>query len=270
MSAFVTFLKAYAVWIYLVLIFGILFGIKMLMDAQRLSRTTLFSLDQERATEQTYRGLILIVVFLVIMFAVTGLVLFVGPLAPPPDSAILRLPTATLPAIIFPTSTPTATPTTTPPPATETPFFTTTPTIIAPTRTFTRTINLLPTATPTSLYPFPAPKIVGPLPNGGVWSGEGQASAAITLRWECEKCFLGPSDWYEIVISYQDKNNVLRTVAGRTRDNFIPLRRIYEGGGFELYHQSREDVYNWFVQIKREPGNQPISPPSEIWKFIWH
>lgn len=268
MASLVTFVKTYALWIYLLLIFGILFGINMLVDAQRLSRTTLFSLDQERATEQTYRGLILIGVLLVAMFIVTGMVLFVAPLAPTPESPLLRGATATLPPIIFPTNTPLPSATATLIPATETPFRTATPALPTATRIVTRTIAAPPS--PTSVYVFPAPKIVGPVPNGGAWTGEGQANAAITFRWMCEQCVLGSNDWYEIVITYTDKTGVPKTVAGRTKDQFLALRRIYEGGGFELYHQAKDDTYFWSVQVKREPGNQPVSPLSETWKFIWH
>jgi hypothetical protein len=107
------------------------------------------------------------------------------------------------------------------------------------------------------------------VPNGGTWIGEGQASAAITFRWVCEPCSLGPNDWYEVVITFTDRAGAPRTYAGRTQDKFLALRRIYEGGGFEIYQKAKEDTFQWYVQIKREPGNQPLSPPSETWKFVW-
>lgn len=269
MAAFITFVRAFAVWIYLFLIFGILLGIKMLVDAQRLARTTLFSLDQERAGEQTFRGLTMIVVFLLGMFLVTVIILL-SPFAPAQDPTLGRSATATLPAFVFASSTPAPSATFTPLPRTETPFFTATPIIATATRTVTRPPLTLAQPSATPVYALSAPKIIGPLPNGGTWTGEGQATAAMTLRWTCDKCVLGSNDWYEIVISYTDKTGAPRTVVGRTQETFIPLRRIYEGGGFELYHQAKEDTFFWFVQVKREPGNQPLSPPSETWKFIWH
>ena len=271
MAAFVTFVKTYAVFIYLFLVLGILFGIKMLMDAQRLSRATLFSLDQERATQQTYSALVVMTVFLIGMFITTGIVVFVAPLAPTQDPAILRGPTPTLAAYIFPTNTraPTASPTL--PPSTETPFATATPILATATHTVIKPTNVpVAAATATPIFGMPAPIIVGPLPNGGTWIGEGQANAAMTFRWNCDPCALGSNDWYEVVISFIDKSGASRTYAGRTQDKFIALRRIYEGGGFELYQKAKEDTYQWYVVVKREPGNQPLSPPSDTWKFVWH
>jgi hypothetical protein len=72
-----------------------------------------------------------------------------------------------------------------------------------------------------------------------------------------------------VAISFIDRNGVPRTVAGRTQDKFLALRRIYEGGGFEIYQKAKEDAFQWHVQVKREPGNQPLSPPSATWKFVW-
>ena len=271
MAAFVSFIQTFAVWIYLLLIFGILLGIKMLVDAQRLSRATLFSLDHERASEQTYRGILVISIFLVLMFFVTGILLFIGPFTPQPGPVIGRTPTVLTPQI-FPTTVPTAAPTATLVPTIALPPSPIPPTTIT-TRTPTRPAVIPPTLIPPSpsiVYIFPAPKISGPLPNGGVWTGEGQANAAITFRWECAQCILGPDDQFEVVISFVDKAGTPKVAAGRTRDTFFLLRRIYEGGGFELYQQAKDDVFTWFVQIKREPGNQVVSPRSETWKFIWH
>lgn len=239
------------------------------MDAQRLSRTTLFSLDQERAGDQTYRGLGVILVFLLGMFVVTVIILL-SPLAPAQDPTTVRGVTPTLPAFVFASSTPAPSATFTALPRTETPFVSATPIVATATRVPTRPPLTTPQPTlPTPVYALSAPKIIGPLPNGGTWQGEGQANAAMTLRWTCDKCVLGANDWYEIVINYSDKTGAPKTVAGRTQESFILLRRIYEGGGFELYHQAKEDTYFWFIQIKREPGNQPLSPSSETWKFIW-
>ena len=269
MASFVVLVRTYAVWIYLVLVLGIFFGIKLLVDAQRLSRTTLFSLDQERATEQTYRSLVLIGVLIIGMFFVTVIVVLVAPLAPQTDSTILRGATSTLPPVVFSTSPRTPTQTSTALPPTETPFFTATPTIISPTFTRVATRPTSPASTPTSVYALPAPSLTAP-PNNMVSYGEGQANAAITFRWNCDQCVLGSNDWYEVVISFIDKSGIPRMYAGRTQDKFLSLKRIYEGGGFEMYQKAKEDTYQWYVQVKRDPGNQPISPSSETWKFIWH
>ncbi len=99
--------------------------------------------------------------------------------------------------------------------------------------------------------------------------GEGQANAAMTFRWNCDQCVLGPNDWYEVVITYVDKSGVPRTVAGRTQDKFLSLRRIIEGGQYDIYQKAKDGLYQWYVQVKHEPGNQPLTPPSEVWKFTW-
>lgn len=272
MTAFVVFVRTYAVWMYLLCVIGMIIGAKWLVDARRLSRTTLFSLEQERANEQSYRAVILIVVALVAIGAIAFVNLLIAPLAPQAESPVARVPTGTLAPLVFPSSTLAPTPTATilfkP---TDPPAGGTAPPAATPTRTAPRpTIPaaLPPTATPA--YAMPAPVITGPLPNGGTWIGEGQANAAITFRWNCEQCALGSNDWYEVAITYIDKHvGGSRTVAGRTQNNFLPLKRIYEGGGFELYQKAKEDNYTWIVQVKREPGNQPLSPPSATWKFVW-
>ena len=269
MTAFVSFVKVYAVWIYLLCTLGVLFGVKMLTDARRLSRTTLFSLEQERAGEQSYRVVIVIAVF-VALIGTISVVNLVGPTFVPTEVSILRGATPTLPAFIFPTNTPLPTLTSTLVPRTETLIVTSIPITPTATRIFKLATPVLsPTATPGQ----PAPTITGPLPNGGTWQGEGQANAAMTFRWNCDSCVLGPNDWYRVVISYVDKTGVPRTVAGSTKDKYLSLRAIIQGGpngGYDIYQKAKEDTYLWYVQIKRDPGDQPVSPPSATWKFIWN
>ncbi len=271
MAAFVIFVRTYGIWIFLLCVLGVIAGVKMLVDARRLSRTTLFSLDQERANDQTVRALLMIATSIVLLL-VTLIVSMLS--APTPESPIARVPTATIAPQIFPSSTPAPTATATllfitPKPSEATSPIVPTVVPISATRPIVRPTNL-PAPTPTPVYIFAAPVIVGPVPNGGTWAGEGQANAAITFRWNCDGCALTSSDWYEVNISYLDKvSGTPRSVGGRTQDKFLALRRIYEGGGFELYQKAKEDNYTWTVQVKREPGNQPISPPSTTWKFVW-
>jgi hypothetical protein len=265
LTAFVFFVRAYAVWIYLLCALGILVGVKMLTDARRLARTTLFSLEQERAGEQSYRALIVILVFFLAIAAVAT-VSVVGPAFVPTESPLVRGATPTLPAFIFPTNTPVPTATVTPFLPTETPFVTTVP--ITP--TVTRTAKpITPVVSPTLTPSLPVPTITGPVPNGGTWTGEGRANVEITFRWNCDQCVLGPKDWYEVVIYYVDKSGAPRTIAGRTQDKFLSLRRIVDGGPFDIYQKAKEDTFQWYVQVKRDPGDQPVSPPSETWKFVW-
>ncbi|MBI5300824.1 MAG: hypothetical protein HY868_01710 [Chloroflexi bacterium] len=270
MAAFVIFVRTYGLWIFLLCLIGVIVGVKLLVDARRLSRTTLFSLEQERAGDQTVRALLMIAAAVVIL-TLTALVGMLA--APTPESPIARAPTATLAPLFFPSSTPSPIPTATfffTPKPSDPPPFAGTPVSATATRTTTRPIIVptpAPTVTPTPL--MPAPTITAP-PNGNVYSGEGQANAAITFRWNCELCKLGPNDWYVVVISFVDKTGMSQTYAGKTRDNFLPLKRVYDGGGFELYHKAKEDTFQWFVQVKREPGDLALSPPSATWKFVWH
>ncbi len=266
MTALVAFVRAYAVWLYLLCALGILFGVKILTDARRLARTTLFSLEQERAGEQSIRGMILIAVFLIAIAAVT-MVGVIGPaLVPTPEPVILRGATATLPAIIFPTNTPSPTPTLTPVPPTPTVFVTSVP--ITPTAT--RTIKPTPApATPTP--PLPAPILAAP-PNGNVFSGSGQANAAMTFKWtwDCTPCQLGPNDRFVVVILYTDASGRSVSVGGGTQNNYLTMADIVRGLGRDVWHQAKDDTYQWYVQVKRSPGDQPLTPPSDTWKFVWH
>ena len=266
MTAFVSFVRAYAVWIYLLCVLGILFGVKLLADARRLSRTTLFSLEQERASEQSYRGMILIVVFLLTIAAVTVVGLIGPALVPTQEPVILRGATATLPAVIFPTNTPLPTLTVTPLPPTPTVMVTTVP--ITPTAT--RAIKPTPApATPTP--PLPAPMLTAP-PDGNVFTGSGQANAALTFKWTwgCNQCQLGPDDRFVVVLNYVDANGKLVSVGGGTQNNYLTMADIIRGLGKEVWHQAKDDTFQWYVQVKHSPGDQPLSPPSETWKFVWH
>ncbi|MBM3128735.1 MAG: hypothetical protein FJ009_08945 [Chloroflexi bacterium] len=270
MTAFVSFIQTFAVWIFLLCGLGILLAIKMLVDAQRLSRTTLFSLDQERASEQTYRALIVLVVFFIAIIFVAAINLILAPVVPSGTPAILRGPTPTLAPMVLGTATRAPTATFTPAPIANTPLVTSVPVTATIARTATRPPLPPPApATATVAYVFPAPKPTGPVPNGGTWSGEGQANAAITFRWTCDQCALGANDWYEVVITYVDKSGVSRTIAGRSQEKFLSLRKILDGGAPEIYQKAKEDTFQWFVQIKRDPTNMPLSPPSEVWKFVW-
>ncbi len=269
MTAFVAFIKTFAVWLYIFCGVGILVGVKMLMDARYLARTTLFSLDQERAGEQYYRGIALILFLILMACAVTGVNLFVSPIVPAAEPPIVRVPTATF-VVTFSAPTPIP-PTNTLPPtrAAETSaVINPSPAIVAPTRTQTK-----PPPPPPSLIPFalPAPIVKGPVPNGGAWTGENQAVNNLVFRWEwnCDQCVLGPSDQFFVLVSFTDKNTgAPRSVGGTTREKFLSMATIVTGAGVEVWHQAKEDFYAWYVQVRR--GDQPLTPPSETWKFYWH
>ncbi|MBI4788279.1 MAG: hypothetical protein HY782_14705 [Chloroflexi bacterium] len=271
MTALVAFVQTYAIWLYLFCALGILVGIKILADARRLARTTLFSLEQERAGERTFRAIILIIVLLVAMGAITTVSAVLAPVMPVQESPIVRGPTATLAAVIFPTSTPppSVTPTLIKP--TETPFSTSTPVTITPTRAAVRATAPVVPATAAPAFRLPAPTITGPVPNGVVVIGESRANIDLRFQWTwiCSQCVLGPEDRFVVVVTFLDKTtSAPKTIGGGTVGNYLTMADIVRGSGTEVWHQAKDDAYQWYVQVKR--GEQPLTPASETWKFVWH
>ncbi len=268
MTAFVAFVKSYSIWLYLVCGVGILVALKILADARRLARTTLFSLEQERAGEQTYRAIVLIVVFILAMGAVTT-VNGLSSALPTPESAILRASTPTLSAIVFPTNTPipSLTPTLVKP--TETPFLTATPVTVTPTRV---PVVVKPSVAPTptgAAVGISAPVLSAPW-NGMVVTGESNKSTSLTFKWswDCTLCALGPNDRFVITVSYADRSGKPVQIGAGLRENYITMADIVRGYGIDVYQQAKDDTFLWNVQVKR--GEQPVSPPSETFKFVWH
>ncbi len=268
LTAFVVFIKTYAIWIYILCGIGILAAIKMLMDARILARTTLFSLEQERAGEQYYRGIVLILFLVLVTCVVLGVNVFVA--LPSPDPIVVKPATPTVVVTISAVSSPPPTSTPAPTKPAETGVVVIPSPIPAATRTPTR---LPPTPIPPTPTPFalPAPVIRGPVPNGGAWTGADQAISNLVFRWEwnCAKCVLGPEDDFMVVITWTDRTSgAPRVIAGTTRENFLSMRTIERGSGAEVWHQAREDRYAWNVQVRRD--KQLLTPPSETWKFDWH
>lgn len=222
------------------------------------------------------RALALIVVMVIIMGSVTVINLIIAPFIPLQESPIPRGLTPTL-ANIFPTSPPTLTSTHTPPKPTEMPLATSAPNPETPTRPLPR--PTLPFASPTVpasvLLPAPILDPKGPVYNGVVVTGENQMNNNLRFQWtwNCDRCVLGPNDRFVVVITYTEKaSGTTRTVAGGTQSNYLTLGEILRSYGDigQFYQKAQEDKYQWYVQVKRTPGDQPISLPSEIWKFVWH
>ena len=201
MTAFVAFVQTYAIWLYLLCALGILIGFKILADARRLARTTLFSLEQERAGERTYRAILLIIVLLLAMGAVTTVNVLIAPAVPQQESPILRGPTATLAAVVFPSSTPppSVTPTLIKP--TETPFLTSTPVTATATRAPVKATAPVVAATAVPTFALPAPLLISP-PNKMVVQGEPHKNTSLTFKWvwTCPQCALCPNDTFVVNI----------------------------------------------------------------------
>ncbi len=222
------------------------------------------------------RALALIVAMVMIMGSVTVVNLIIAPFVPPPESPIPRGLTPT-PANIFPTSPPTPTLPPPPPKPTETPLATSVPSLETPTRPLPKPTPppVPPTVPGSSLLPAPILDPKGPVFNGVVVTGENQMNNNLRFQWlwNCDRCVLGPNDRFVVVITYTEKaSGTTRTVAGGTQNNYLTLGDILRSYGDigQFYQKAKDDGYEWYVQVKRTPGDQPLSLPSDIWKFTWH
>ena len=106
MTAFLELLNTYAIFFYIAGVIAVLFGIKMLFDARRAARTTLFTLEQEQASDRAFRAVLVMLGATLFIAAVAGVNAFVAPIVPAEDPDIIeptvvpftppvRLPTAT-------------------------------------------------------------------------------------------------------------------------------------------------------------------------------
>lgn len=281
MTAFVDFVRAYAVWLYLVCAAGIILGIKMLADARHMARTTMFSLEQERAGDQSLRAITVVAIFVLAMVAIAAVSAVLGPLVRPAESPILRGPTQTLVVSLFPSGTPLPTATIVvpteqieagSPPAQPPPTLVSSAAAATPTRPTVTPAPPLPSPTTPSPYqlPAPIPDPKGAISNNGVYLGEGRKTVDLKFQWtwNCDQCTLGPDDRFVVVISYTDKSGRPVTIGGGTKANYLTMADIMRGSGLEVFQQAKEGQYSWYVQVKQ--GDVPLSPPSAVWQFKWY
>lgn len=266
MTAFVEFVTNNAVWFYVIGVVGILYGLKLLFDARRQSRTTIFSLEQEQAGEQSYRAVFVMFGFALFIATAWGVNVFIAPNVPSSGSAVIKTPTIIPKVLILPTftpipsptkilPTPTRTMTPTRPPAPDTPVATSAP--------------VVPRATATSAPAMPAPVLIDPADRED-FSGENKANNAITFRWEwhCDNCFDATTDTYLVVINYVDRaSNQQKTITGQTKGNVLRLSEIISGAGIDLYHTAADDLYRWFVVVLRK--GVEATPHSQTFSFYW-
>jgi hypothetical protein len=109
------------------------------------------------------------------------------------------------------------------------------------------------------------------VPNGVVVTGEDRARNDLKFQWtwNCEQCRLGSDDRFVVTVSFIDKTSgATRFVSGGTQANFLTMADILRGSGEEVWHQAKEDMYSWNLQVKR--GDQLLTAPSSTWKFVWH
>src|SRR5919201_6026562 len=113
MAAFLDFLNAYVIWIYIGGAIGVIFGLKMLVDSRRLARATMFTLEQEQAGEKAFRAIVVMLASIMVIAGVSAVNAYLGPARPPSIPPIAKPPTVALtPPIFLPsfTSVPTLTP----------------------------------------------------------------------------------------------------------------------------------------------------------------
>lgn len=284
MTAFLSFLDTFAIWIYLLGVVGILFGIKMLFDARRAGRTTLFTLEQEQASDRAFRAVLVMGSFTLLIAAVAGVNAFVSPNVPTQEPDIftptavpytppLILPTATqIPTqtALPPTAAPTARPTTAVAVTTAPPAVTTAPQPTTPVEP--------PTAVPlpTSALIYLAPALNVP-PNG-----DSIGSNKVRFSWGVDQfgnlavpAVLPPDQFYRLAISFTDKDkNAPARIVLCTHENSVDQRTGVNVSDYRT--QAVDSLFTWNVTIVNaasqaacEAGEfSPLSPTSATFTFI--
>lgn len=283
MSAFLDLLNTYAIWIYLIGVSGILFAIKMLVDSRRQARTTLFTLEQEQASDQAFRAVLLMVVFTLLIAGVTVINAVIGTTRPvPTPEAAKQTVVSFTPPIILPTATtiPTFTPESPTPALSPTvpPTRGIQPTpIVQPTTPVPETPTPAPqnTPTPTTAAQYPVAKLSAPR------NGEPISNSRIQFIWGQNElpAQLPPDQFYRATIQYTDRDTKSpRTLTKCTYSNSVDTKEW----GAELTEAQGKAVgnlFSWSVVAVQVPSRNPsdcdagqgilLSPPSETWTFTW-
>lgn len=281
MTAFLSFLNTFAIWFYIAGVVAVLFGIKMLLDARRAARTTLFTLEQEQASERAFRAVLVMAVATVLIAAVAGINNFVAPAIPPPvtdEPAPTTVPYT--PPVILPTAT--KQPTLTPLPPTPGPTAKPTAAPKATAASVVATEVVTPTAgtpaveaSPTSLFAYLAPSLNTP-PNG-----DSIGSNNIRFSWGQDEfgnlavpAHLPPDQFYRVVISYTSRTkNAPAEFVACVHDNSAD--RNSGLGVADTRGDSLDANYQWTVTIVQATSAQdcvngtfaPLSPTSSPFNF---
>ncbi len=288
MTALLTLLDTFAIWIYLACVLVILFGIKMLFDARRAARTTLFTLEQEQASDRAFRAVLVMGTATLLIAGVAAVNAFVSPALPTvepdgieptkvPYTPPIILPTATsLPTLTLPP--PTAAPTTAPTQAAAATRAPVQPTAapVQPTAAPPPTEAVTPVPTQPSALIYPAPPLNTP-PNG-----DSIGASNIRFSWGVNRDSgaydvpqnLPPDQFYRITVSYTDRSqNQPAAIVVCLHETAIDRRT-----GLDLTDYRTEAVngdFTWNVVIVSAASPQaceageftPLSPPSPTFGF---
>src|SRR5581483_1374948 len=286
MTAFLAFLNAFAIWFYIGGVVAVLFGIKMLLDARRAARTTLFTLEQEQASDRAFRAVLVMAGATLLIAGVAGINAFVTPAVPPPETDVIE-PTAVpfTPPVILPTAT--RQPTLTPPPPTPGP--TARPTAAPrPTTGAQPTAPQQPQPTPTapteattveptapSQFAYPAPSLNTP-PNG-----DSIGSNNIQFRWgmdpfgnQAVPVHLPPDQFYRVLVTFTSRSkNAAAAIAVCTHESSVDKRSGLDVA--DTRSDSLNSDYKWNVVIVQAASqaaclsgdSTPLSPQSETFTF---
>lgn len=274
MSAFLDLLDAYAIWIYIVGVVGIMIGIKMLVDSRRLARTTMFTLEQEQAGEQAFRAIVVMVAFGLLIGGVSAVNTFIGPVRPTPVPLIAKPTTvAFTPVLILPTFTtvPTLTPEPPSPTATEPPTPGAKPTVqpTSPPRTQPPAPTAVPTPAATS---YPQPRLIAPI-NKSTYTRPN----FLQLTWDSQEgpIRLPQGVQYKITVYYTDRlSNQRKEIQNCSSTSTIDTKNWPDLGSIQ---GESVDWYYWFVVVVQLPNTPnatcfdgtPTSPQSDPFSFKW-
>ncbi len=289
MSAFLDLLNAYAIWIYIASVVVILFAIKMLVDSRRQARTTMFTLEQEQASDKAFRAVLLMAGTVLVVVGIGAVNKFVAP-ARPTTTPVVALNTTVsyTPPVIPPTFT--AVPTLTPEPASPAPA---TPTVTAtldkqasptapkatPVPQPVATQPAAPTAPPAAnpqTATYPKPPLNAPVPNDHVSRGW------IQFIWGQDGSVpqqLPPGQFYRVTVEYVDRNSKAHMAPFKcSNSNSVDTRQWGKTMG-DAQGNAVGDQFTWSVVVVQVSGGSPydcdagkgtpLSPPSDTWTFYW-
>lgn len=289
MTAFFELLNTYAIFFYIAGVVGVLLGIKMLFDARRAGRTTLFTLEQEQASDRAFRAVLVMAGSTLFIAAVAGINAFVSPVIPAQPTDVSE-PTAIpfTPPVILPSATPQPTLTLAPAtlvPATVVPTQRpggSTPTAVKPTAgpqptTPPETATPEPQPTTTSALIYAAPPLNVP-PNGDsigsnrirfLWGMDAEGNPALPTT------LTEPDRYYRLVINYVSKTTgqPAAPLVLCTKENSVDQRTGVTVG--EYRNEAVDSAFNWNVTIVSAPSAEacvsgdfsPLSPPSSTNSF---